>query len=364
MSPIPYIKVLENTNNIFWIMEPGFPNPVFSDASFPENDFEIEKVTSFFKAFHLLKELLDSGNSELPQAIIVDYNYLKTDNFRFLNIIKKLPKLRAIPFIVYADENIQIDSAFALRIGIDDYLELPVDWPKLKERIEFLQKFKPKLAKVQQPEVGEIFEYKIPFAKRILDIVMAGGALLVLSPILLLIALAIRLESKGGVIYRSKRVGTGYHVFDFLKFRSMYEDADKRLKELEHLNQYKNEDDNVFVKYSNDPRITKVGRLIRNTSLDEFPQLINVLKGDMSIVGNRPLPLYEAQMMTKDEWATRFLAPAGLTGLWQVTKRGKNDMSTKERVGLDIEYAKNYSFWYDIKIILKTFPAMIQHENV
>jgi len=123
--------------------------------------------------------------------------------------------------------------------------------------------------------------------------------------------------------------------------------------------------ENAFFKMANDPRITKVGRILRNTSIDELPQFINVLKGDMSIVGNRPLPLYEAELLTTDQWSKRFSAPAGITGLWQVTKRGgSNVMSADERKQLDIEYADNFSFWYDIKILLKTIPAMLQHENV
>ncbi|WMJ73205.1 sugar transferase [Cytophagaceae bacterium ABcell3] len=120
----------------------------------------------------------------------------------------------------------------------------------------------------------------------------------------------------------------------------------------------------TFLKIKDDPRVTKIGKFIRNTSIDELPQLFNVLKGDMSIVGNRPLPLYEAEKITVDQFTLRFMAPAGITGLWQVTKRGTSEMSEEERMQLDNDYAKNYSFWRDIKIILKTIPALLQKENV
>ncbi len=112
----------------------------------------------------------------------------------------------------------------------------------------------------------------------------------------------------------------------------------------------------AFFKLEKDPRVTKVGRILRKYSLDELPQLFNVLKGDMSIVGNRPLPLYEAEMLTTDDSVERFMAPAGITGLWQVEKRGDNgSMSDQERIQLDINYAKNYSIWMDLKICIKPF---------
>jgi len=123
--------------------------------------------------------------------------------------------------------------------------------------------------------------------------------------------------------------------------------------------------ENAFVKFEKDPRITKVGRFIRKYSIDELPQFVNILKGDMSVVGNRPLPLYEAELLTNDEYIDRFLAPAGLTGLWQVSKRGgAGEMSAEERKLIDIKYANEFSFWLDIKIIFKTFTAFIQKENV
>jgi lipopolysaccharide/colanic/teichoic acid biosynthesis glycosyltransferase len=253
--------------------------------------------------------------------------------------------------------------------------------------------------------------FRLPLWKRAFDIVFSGMALLCLSPLLILTALAIRLESKGPIIYKSKRVGSNYLIFDFLKFRSMYTDADKHLKDFNTLNQYQQEEEqeediwgeeqeteeiqkvdeeeillisddfviseedyihkkskeksNAFVKLENDPRITKVGRFIRKYSIDELPQLINILKGDMSIVGNRPLPLYEAELLTSDEHIDRFMGPAGLTGLWQVEKRGEaGKLSAEERKQLDIKYAKTFSFWLDIKIILKTVTAFIQKENV
>ena len=122
---------------------------------------------------------------------------------------------------------------------------------------------------------------------------------------------------------------------------------------------------NTFVKLENDPRVTRVGRFIRKYSIDELPQLFNILKGDMSIVGNRPLPLYEAELLTSDAYIDRFMAPSGLTGLWQVEKRGDSGkMSAEERKQLDIKYARDFSFWLDMKIIFKTLTAFVQKENV
>ena len=245
-------------------------------------------------------------------------------------------------------------------------------------------------------------------AKRAFDVVASASALLVLSPVLLLAALAIRLESRGPVFYASWRVGAGYRRFRLLKFRTMYPDADQRLKDLAHLNQYgaaagaeadcpdcarlgaeaggapcspllvadggeliceaehrrRQQAGPAFFKLQDDPRITRVGRVLRNTSIDELPQLVNVLRGDMSLVGNRPLPLYEAEQLTSDGAVARWLAPAGLTGLWQVTQRGTAGVSPEERVALDNTYAERHSLGFDLRLIVRTVPALFQSENV
>jgi len=255
----------------------------------------------------------------------------------------------------------------AIKAKIHDLYFYPYVMEHLKDRLNFLIKFKLIKPNIEQLSViKKEKEYKIPTTKRIFDVVSSGGILLCASPVLLLIALCIKLDSKGPVIYKSKRVGTGYKIFDFYKFRSMRAGADKELKNLSALNQYADDGSgaNAFVKIKNDPRVTKLGNFLRNSSLDEIPQLFNVLKGDMSLVGNRPLPLYEAEMLTSNEWSMRFLGPSGLTGLWQISKRGKGDMSDTERKKLDNFYAKNYSVWFDISIMLKTFPALFQKEKV
>jgi lipopolysaccharide/colanic/teichoic acid biosynthesis glycosyltransferase len=307
--------------------------------------YQIGAYDGVFAYRQLVKLQTVSKQSEVPYAIICDYATLAKDNFAFVRAFRKNIFTALMPIIAIATEN-------------DCYIQ-PVDSRDICERIEFLHKNKSLMSELNIHE-KETLEVRLSPTKRVVDVCIAVVCILMASPILLLTAVLIRLESKGSVIYRSKRSGTGYKIFDFLKFRSMYADSDSRLAEIQHLNQY----DDTFMKVKNDPRITKVGRFIRKTSIDELPQLFNVLRGDMSIVGNRPLPLYEAEQLTKEDWTYRFMAPAGITGLWQVTKRGKDDMSAEERIGLDVTYAKKNSFWFDLKIMLKTPFSIIQKENV
>jgi exopolysaccharide biosynthesis polyprenyl glycosylphosphotransferase len=194
------------------------------------------------------------------------------------------------------------------------------------------------------PELGLIF-------KRAFDIVFSTLALAVLSPILVAIAIAIKLDSPGPILYSSERIGKKGVVFHCTKFRTMIEDAEKRRSEVMHMN----ERDGVLFKISNDPRITKLGRFLRKYSLDELPQFFNVLVGDMSVVGPRP-PIASEVKEYKLSHLRRLDVTPGITGLWQV--QGRQDPSFASYVSLDVTYIDNWSVWLDFKIIAKTIGVV------
>jgi lipopolysaccharide/colanic/teichoic acid biosynthesis glycosyltransferase len=359
---------------------------------------------------------LKSG--QIPDAILCEMTLSGGDGIQMHEWVRQRPDLNPVSFMLVTHEFKYELYKEAFKRHIDDYFVIPFqDAESLVGRIEYLRDYRKKIVPVE-PEPEQEITYYMPLSKRIFDIVLASGALIALSPLLLLVMLAIRLESKGKVYYTSRRVGR--KPFDFYKLRSMRVGADADLAKLaKDKNQYasaseqseidfeipceecvklpegifcspiihigshdicensyhlqKKEIDkskSAFIKIVNDPRITRVGKIIRNTSIDELPQLINVIKGDMSIVGNRPLPVYEAEQITKGDMSRRFLAPAGITGLWQVELRGKGgDMSEEERKRLDNVYSdhfigNNYSFWYDFKLILRTFKALFQKDTV
>ena len=332
-------------------------------------------------------------------------------------------KCRSVYIVLMTDTMTDEERNTYIKCGINDTIQQEASVTEMNKKIQFISDREGILFSDEVAKRG-ILKFQIPIWKRLFDIVVATLSIIIFSPIFILTAIAIKMESKGPVLFKSKRVGTNYTIFDFLKFRSMYVDAEHQLMELskDH-NQYKDQDaeepkptttvlsgdqaemtmmnmgmesdmmigdeeimlvgddfvvaesnfnkkkeeenDNVFIKIENDPRVTKVGKFIRKYSIDELPQLFNILKGDMSIVGNRPLPLYEAEKLTADSSIDRFMAPAGLTGLWQVEERGRGGtMSAEERKQLDITYGQTFNFWLDMKIILKTFTAFKQKGNV
>lgn len=195
------------------------------------------------------------------------------------------------------------------------------------------------------------------FIKRLMDIVGASIGIILTAPIMLIVAILVKLEDpKGPILFSQIRNGEYPKTFTMYKFRSMYVDAEERLEEIMHLN----EQSGPAFKIKDDPRITKVGKFIRKTSLDELPQLFNVLKGDMSLVGPRPAIPREVEQYTPYQ-IQRLLVKPGLTCIWQVS--GRNNIGFDEWVDLDIKYIKTRSLWLDIKLILMTIPAMLGDEN-
>ncbi len=333
------------------------------------SDFEsLEETLSDFDAgtsFRSVDAVIDFlGNTKkykLPSAFLFGDDVEFNDVLQFRKFAKEASYLENIPVLLLSFSNKDFS---VYRQLVDEVMDL--NYPDdIIKKVKVLSKSKLLAAPPRQiVKPGLAVSATL---KRGLDIVLSSLLLLVLLPVFLLIAALIRLESRGPVFYVAKRAGRHYQVFDFIKFRTMIVDADQKVADLMAQNQYGKQSDKhnaLFFKLQDDPRVTSIGRFLRNTSLDELPQLINVLKGDMSIVGNRPLPLYEAATLTTDQYAGRFLAPAGITGLWQIKKRGQKEMSVEERINLDIAYAHQSSLMYDLWIIANTPRALVQKESV
>ena len=362
-----------------------------------------------------------TSHSRNEHFIVFYEKNVRTEDVTAITYLRK--HCEGIYVILLTDHLTGEDRQIYQGCGINDTLDPKASVTELNKKLQFISD-RENILFDNQVTKKRILRFQIPLWKRIFDIVCSSIGIIILSPVLIITAIAIKLESKGPVLFKSKRVGTNYKIFDFLKFRSMYTDAEERLKELSKANnQYaerqeenqkttltaplgaeaeqtmlemgmesdmlisddetmlvgddfvmaesdynrkkEEENNNAFVKIENDPRVTKVGRFIRKYSIDELPQLFNILKGDMSVVGNRPLPLYEAEKLTADSSIDRFMAPAGLTGLWQVEERGKGgNMSAEERKQLDITYGQTYNFKLDMKIIFRTLFSFVQKENV
>jgi exopolysaccharide biosynthesis polyprenyl glycosylphosphotransferase len=190
--------------------------------------------------------------------------------------------------------------------------------------------------------------------KRLLDVAVAAGVLIVGAPLFVLVALAIRLDSRGSVLFVQRRVGLNKRTFSLVKFRTMCTDAERRQATLEGLN----EANGPVFKIANDPRVTRVGRFLRRTSIDELPQLWNVLRGDMSLVGPRPLPLRDVSRFNEALQRKRFSVKPGLTCLWQVS--GRSGIGFGEWLRLDLWYIDNWSLALDLKLLVQTVPAVLR----
>ncbi|MDX2188862.1 MAG: sugar transferase [Bacteroidota bacterium] len=357
-------------------------------------DFEIWTVPTVKKAFYKLPDIQ-------PDIVVASHDIGGYDSIELLERIKSKHKNKKMSFAMVAN-SITPDLKNKAIKNINGEIVTQLT-PKTEVKKAFKEMIlKNAGIKVFENSYRRANVFKVPIYKRAMDIVGASVALILASPMFLVVAVALKLESKASVFYKSKRVGMGYKIFDLYKFRTMVPGADMKIGQMKKENMYnkvihhsqcnncdlqgkncsvprlyihgesvceneyltRKNAEAKFKKFNNDPRITWLGKFLRMSSLDELPQLLNVLKGDMSLVGNRPLPLYEAELITSDISIQRFLAPAGITGLWQVMKRGKAEMSEMERIVLDNQYAKTYSLKMDMWIILKTFPALFQTANV
>lgn len=238
------------------------------------------------------------------------------------------------------------------RLGIEVNVA-PTTMEILLQRAEFRPGMPLPLFRLAAPTFGGL-DFLV---KRTFDILGASLTLILLSPVLLICALAVKFSSKGPVIYKSVRPGMGEKWFACLKFRTMYIDADQRIGELED----RNEASGALFKMKDDPRVTKIGKIMRRYSIDELPQLWNVLRGEMSLVGPRPLPLRDYKLLTESH-RLRYQVLPGMTGLWQVSERRGVDFD--ELVRLDFLYLESWSVGLDLLILLKTLPAVLSRRGV
>jgi exopolysaccharide biosynthesis polyprenyl glycosylphosphotransferase len=298
------------------------------------------------------------GTGPHPAVTVVGYVSLEprpANGLRSLGSLGELPtilELEQIDEVIIADPAFPQEHAVAL---VDEAHQrgvrvriAPSTMDILIHRADFVPGELVPLFELRAP-VFEGIDYVV---KRTFDLVIASLLLLLLSPLLLLIALAIKLTSRGPVLYRSERAGIGGKPFDCLKFRTMLSGADALQAELEA----HNEASGALFKIRADPRRTRVGRMLRRFSLDELPQLVNVLRGQMSLVGPRPLPQRDFELL--EPWhMKRYLVLPGMTGLWQVS--GRAELTFDDLVRLDFVYLERWSVFVDLAILAKTVPAVL-----
>lgn len=334
-----------------------------------QSEFDSRVHFQFDLLLKKMNQLADDGN-DLPESIIIDLGFNAQKFKGFLKVFKSRSCFKGVRLFWNYSRLSVSEILFLIDSGmVDDFIDNPSDLQNLKTKTHFLNKYLHHLSAPKLLYGGDLVlpkgnEKYFIFFKRVFDVVISLGLLLMLIPLFTFVALAIKLDSKGPVFYISKRVGRHYKIFSMFKFRSMIDGADKALSEISHLNMYSSPLHSAsFLKIKDDPRVSKVGKFLRKTSIDEFPQLINVLMGHMSIVGNRPLPLYEAEKLLVNEYVRRFDAPAGITGLWQVVKKDNPNMNEEERIHLDIQYSSKCSFFDDLLILLRTPGALFQNQN-
>jgi len=341
------------------------PDPEFQSLIFVD-DLEVQIPTTD-NTFSACQWVSDNG---FPDAIICEQKLPGGDGFGFYDFwIEQFDPNHQVPFLLLDDKQTTQLVEKAQQKKIDTVFFKPVTVEVLVNQILSLRDEKTLTKRSIEGKINPLICYKTPVIKRTIDIVTAALLLLIVSPFLLIFAIAIRLESRGRIYYVSKRVGSGYNLFDFYQLRTMYALSGRRLKEISRLNHNTKEKSELHPEnIVSDPRISKVGLVLQKLHLDELPQLINVLKGDLSIVGNRPLKIHDAELLTPEDLTHRMHGPAGVTGLWKLRSvRRLKRMSNEERRALDNKYYKiatrKFSFWSDLWIIARTIPVILRRGN-
>jgi exopolysaccharide biosynthesis polyprenyl glycosylphosphotransferase len=301
----------------------------------------------------------ESTSSEIEIVGYVSLNPRPDNGLRSLGTLEQLPRILAghrVQEVIIADPDFPQEKAVDLvdrchQRGVTVRIA-PTTMEILVQRAEFVPGQSVPLFELRPP-VFEGIDYAM---KRTFDLVIAIGLLVVLSPVMLVIAAAVAVSSRGGILYKSIRPGIGGTPFACFKFRTMTDDADQIQDDLES----ENEASGPLFKIKDDPRLTAVGRILRRYSLDELPQLFNVLLGEMSLVGPRPLPMRDFDQL--EEWhKKRYLVLPGITGLWQVSGRAELDFD--DLVRLDFLYLERWSVFLDLSILVKTVPAVIMRRG-
>lgn len=280
------------------------------------------------KPFKFLRNLSD------VDLIIYEITNKLIDTTLINNIREELEKNSVVLIII----NTQNKTSDYLHFGAHDIYDIDFDINDLITRVRFLHM---NLSALNIPKREDVHVFKLPFWKRTFDIIASMLILVLLSPVYFIIALLIKIESRGKALIKYPRVGTGYRIFESIYFRTTQSDS--------HPIGENNPGNNIN-------KTTTIGKILQKTGLDTLPQFLNVLKGDLSIIGNKPLPLSEAELVTTDDLSQRFLAPIGVTGLWKSIDKQTDKHSLKENLkNTENKYAEKITFWIDMKILFRTF---------
>lgn len=291
----------------------GDQNPFYDKL---KKEFEVFTFALSDKPFDAIK------NNSKYDLIFYETNEESRDLLMLKIFNKYLSKEKTVIFIINKND---IDIRRFIRLGAHDIFDMQADPRVIFNRFEFIKSHYNSL-KTKSNDKLDLF--RLPLWKRTFDILLSVLALIAWSPVFILILLMLGLKSTKEILVSSPRVATGYKIFDILFFRNTGGFPEQ---------------------------------FLHRTGLDKLPHLFNILKGDISLVGNRPVQIKEAEQLTTDEWAKRFLAPTGITGLWRVKRKKK--LSPDEQKKLDIRYAEKFSLWYDICIMIRTFPILINPDK-